>query len=135
MKSSDGGGEARPVVATELDEWPSDWSRDGKYLLYSINDPKSGFDIAYLKIDDKGEREAVRFLHTEFAEKAARFSPDGRFVVYESTESGRNEVYVQAFPGGGGKRQYRAAAATTRAGAGTAKSCITGTKVSFSPCR
>ena len=105
VKSSDGGGEARPVVATELDEWPSDWSGDGKYLLCSINDPKSGFDIAYLKIDDKGEREAVRFLHTEFAEKAARFSPDGRFVAYESTESGRYEVYVQAFPDGGGKRQ------------------------------
>ena len=105
VKSSDGGGEARPVLATELDEWPSDWSRDGKYLLYSINDPKSGFDIAYLQIDNEGEWEAVRFLHTEFAEKAARFSPDGRFVAYESTESGRYEVYVQAFPGGGGKRQ------------------------------
>ncbi len=72
VKSSDGGGDARPVVATELDEWPSDWSRDGKYLLYSTSDPKSGFDIAYLKIDNEGEWEAVRFLHTEFAEKGGQ---------------------------------------------------------------
>ena len=43
------------------------------------------------------------FLQTSFAELAAKFSPDGRYVAYVSNESGQMEVYVQPFPEGGRK--------------------------------
>jgi len=45
------------------------------------------------------------FLQTEANERAARFSPDGRWIAYTSDESGINQIYVQSFPDGGGKRQ------------------------------
>ena len=58
-----------------------------------------------MKIDDDRGTEGVPFLQTEFHERAAKFSPDRHFVAYASNESGHFEVYVQTFPGGGGKRQ------------------------------
>jgi hypothetical protein len=50
---------------------------------------------------------------TPFGEYGAQFSPDGRWVAYGSNESGRNEIFVQAFPGPGGKRQVSSAGGTT----------------------
>ena len=47
--------------------------------------------------------EATSFLATSFNERSAMFSPDGRWLAYASNESGRSEVYVQAYPGPGGK--------------------------------
>jgi Tol biopolymer transport system component len=51
------------------------------------------------------DREPRPFLDSPFSETRARFSPDGRWVVYDSNESGRQEIYVQAFPGPGRKWQ------------------------------
>ena len=45
------------------------------------------------------------FLNTDFTEEEGRFSPDGRWVVYMSNESGQREAYVRPFPGPGGKWQ------------------------------
>ena len=53
----------------------------------------------------EGEREAQPFLQTPFEEGGAVFSPDGRWLAYVSNESGRYEIYVQPFPGPGGKWQ------------------------------
>ena len=53
----------------------------------------------------KGERKAFLFLQTEFNETRATFSPDGRWIAYQSDESGRLEVYIRPFPGPGGKWQ------------------------------
>ncbi|MBN1491019.1 MAG: PD40 domain-containing protein [Phycisphaerae bacterium] len=52
-----------------------------------------------------GERKPVPFVNTSFDEGNGQFSPDGRWVAYQSNESGRDEVYVQPFPGPGGKWQ------------------------------
>jgi hypothetical protein len=52
-----------------------------------------------------GERKPYAFLHTEFAEGNAVFSPDGHWVAYQSNESGKGEVYVTSFPQAGGKWQ------------------------------
>ena len=51
------------------------------------------------------DRKVTPFLHGEFDENTGDFSPDGRWVAYESNESGRYEIYVQPFPGPGGKWQ------------------------------
>jgi hypothetical protein len=59
-----------------------------------------------------GEPKAFPFLQTEADEFGATMSPNGRWVAYVSDESGRYEVYVQSFPGGGGKRQVSTGGAT-----------------------
>ena len=66
------------------------------------NNPTTGFDIWVLRLAD---RKAQPFLRTPFNESVPRFSPDGRWLGYISNESGRYEVYVQPYPGPGGKWQ------------------------------
>ena len=106
IRPADGTGEPTLLVDNPLDERPNDWSPDGKYLLYSVNDEETGWDLWYLKRKEDGSGfEPVPFLQSSFSERAAKFSPDGRFVAYVSDESGRNEVYVRPFPGGDGKWQ------------------------------
>jgi Tol biopolymer transport system component len=81
---------------------PNSWSPDGQLLVFDDGDPTTGWDIWILSM---GDRKAQPFLRTPFNEGAARFSPDGRWLVYVSNESGRYEVYVQPYPGPGGKWQ------------------------------
>ncbi|MDA2925138.1 hypothetical protein MYX65_10915, partial [Acidobacteria bacterium AH-259-L09] len=80
-----------------------DWSRDGRFILYQENDPKTRADLWVLPMF--GDQKAIPFLQTEFHEPQAQFSPDGQWIAYVSTESGNYEVYVQPFPGPGGKWQ------------------------------
>ena len=75
---------------------PVSWSPDGRVLAFN-----RGRDIWMLPME--GERTPEPFVDTPFIEKAAAFSPDGRWIAYTSDESGRNEVYVRAYPGPGGK--------------------------------
>ena len=70
--------------------------------MYAQVAPKTGRDLWYETVDDRKQHV---FLQTPANETAARFSPDGRYVAYLSDESGRNEIYVQPFPGPGGKYQ------------------------------
>jgi WD40-like Beta Propeller Repeat len=53
----------------------------------------------------EGDRKPFPVVQTNFNERLAQFSPDGRWIAYESNESGRFEVYAQAFPTSGGKWQ------------------------------
>src|SRR5207247_1060925 len=53
----------------------------------------------------KGDRKPFPVARTNFDEREGQFSPDGKWVAYESNESGRFEIYVQPFPGPGGKFQ------------------------------
>ena len=104
LRQADGSGEKKVLASTSLDEVSSDWSHDGKYLLYQLNDPETGADLWYLKRNEDGSGwEPHPFLQTPFSERTPRLSPDGRYVAYVSTESGQDEVYVQPFPEGGGK--------------------------------
>jgi eukaryotic-like serine/threonine-protein kinase len=60
----------------------------------------------------EGDKTPHPFVRSRFVELRGRFSPDGRWVAYQSTESGRAEIYVQAFPGPGGKWQISTAGGT-----------------------
>jgi Tol biopolymer transport system component len=105
-KPSSDGGEARMQVGTALNERFPVWSPDGRVLLYQIFSPETKRDLFYRERQSDGSLgEPAAFLQTPFHEGAAQFSPDGRFVVYVSDESGRPEVYVRSFPDGGGKWQ------------------------------
>jgi serine/threonine-protein kinase len=83
---------------------PSDWTPDGKGVAFTQVSPETGPDVYVLPIEDR-ERKPIPFAQTKFAEGSPRFSPDGRWIAYTSNESGRNEIYVQSYPGPGPKIQ------------------------------
>jgi Tol biopolymer transport system component len=70
------------------------------YLFYTVEDAATGNDIWYLPLTG-ADRTPKPFINTPFNQSGARLSPDGRWVVYQSAESGQNEVYVQPFPATG----------------------------------
>jgi Tol biopolymer transport system component len=106
-KAADGQGEEKLLVKSDDLKIVSDWSRDGRTIAYSTRAKETGFDIWMMPVS--GEPKPVPFVKTPFAELWPVFSPDGRFVAYQSNESGRAEVYVQSFPGPGGKWQISTA--------------------------
>jgi Tol biopolymer transport system component len=99
---ADGSGGLEQLTTGEYNESPSSWSPDGQLLAFMETNPTTGQDIWVLRMSD---RKAQPFLRTRFNESVPRFSPDGRWLSYISDESGRYEVYVQPYPGPGGKWQ------------------------------
>ncbi len=77
--------------------YPTDWSPDGKNLLYWANE-----DLWIVPVDGKEKPYAI--AKTPFEERAGSFSPDGKWVAYSSNESGRYEIYLVPFPEADGKR-------------------------------
>jgi Tol biopolymer transport system component len=80
-------------------EEPQDVSSDGKWLLFSDHRQAGAADIHVLPLIPPGPPHP--FVKTRFNEYNPRFSPDGRWVVYESNISGKPEIYVKAFEGAG----------------------------------
>ena len=106
-KPADGSGAEETLVPGEsLIQIPTSWSPDGKFLAYWTVGSETGRDIFISPL--KGAGEPQPFVRTKFDELQARFSSDGRWIAYASDESGRFEVYVQPFPGPGGKWQVSA---------------------------
>ena len=75
------------------------WTHDGKFLMYTaVNTEGKGSGLWILPTaGSAAERKPLPFLRTEFNETGGRFSPDGRWVAYQSNQSGKNEVYVLPF--------------------------------------
>ena len=99
---ADGGGGGERLTTNSYQTAPASISRDGQLLAFIEDNPEAGRAIRVLNLAD---REAETFLQTGYEETAPKFSPDGNWMVYTSTESGRREVYVQPYPGPGGKWQ------------------------------
>jgi serine/threonine-protein kinase len=99
---ADGGGGLEHLITSEYNNFPMSWSPDGQLLAFVEVNPTTGYDIWVLRMSD---RKAQPFLRTPFNESTPRFSPDGRWLAYISDESGRFEIYVQPYPGPGGKWQ------------------------------
>lgn len=85
--------------------YPSDLSRDGRFLLCTRATGTST-DLYYIPLD--GDRTPHPFLEKPFHERDGQFSPDGRWVAYQANEGGHYEVYLQRFPGGGDRVQVSA---------------------------
>ena len=105
QKSAAGGGDEQPLLGAEsqhaagisaINLVPSDWSPDGRNIIFSAPTVVSGYDLWLLPM--AGDRKPVRFLASPGDQLHPNFSPDGRLVAYTSNESGRFEVYVQTFP-------------------------------------
>jgi serine/threonine protein kinase/Tol biopolymer transport system component len=103
IKSTAGTDEPSMILKSLSYNTPSDWSADGRWLLFQDVGKRADQDIWYLPME--GERVKKPFIQTEFNEQDAVFSPDGKWVAYTSDESSRNEIYVRAFPAGEGKWQ------------------------------
>ena len=95
QKPANGVTEEEVLLKSDRNKHPTSWSRDGRFLLYTVGEPKTMNDLWLLHLDH--DMKAVPFLATEFDERQARFSPDGHWVAYTSNESGHAEVYVRPF--------------------------------------
>ncbi len=114
-KEASGAGTEQRVTESANRQWPTDWSSDGRLVLYGEVAPDTAKDLWVLPVTPDGKPEAGvgarPYLRSRFNEDGGRFSPDlhpklgPRWVAYTSDESGRNEVYVQAFPEPRGKFQ------------------------------
>jgi WD40-like Beta Propeller Repeat len=96
------------LEGSEEKQYPTSWSHDGRFLAYSqLGGPKNGIYIGTLSMT--GERKSQLFLKTGFDTHGGQFSPDNRWMAYQSNESGRFEIYVRPFPGGTGQWQVSTA--------------------------
>ena len=95
IKVSSGADEEKLLLETPQDKYANDWSPDGRFLLYQITDPQTGYDLWVLPLE--GNQKPWPFLKTKFAELVGLFSPDGRWIAYISNESGQPEIYVRPF--------------------------------------
>lgn len=109
VKSASGLGTAEVLGLQGISPVATDWSRDGKHLLYQVVNGANSTDVGVLPLS--GDRTPRLVIQTPFTETRAKFSPDGRWIAYQSNESGQNEVYVASFHGAAGKWQ-----ASTRGG-------------------
>jgi len=99
---ADGSGPAEPLTSEALspNDIPGSWSPDGQVLAFVEQAARRSLWILPLK-----DRKAQPFGSSTAEETAPRFSPDGHWIAYDSTESGRDEIYVRPYPGPGGKWQ------------------------------
>ena len=93
LKSTTVDGEAELLLSEEGNVQPTDWSRDGRLVLFN----RRG-DVWMFSMQD---RKVSPLLDGPFTESHARFSPDGRRITYVSDETGAPEIYVRPFPGPG----------------------------------
>jgi eukaryotic-like serine/threonine-protein kinase len=101
QKLASGVGPEELLLKSEIPSLPTSWSADGKFILYTGVDPKTSLDLWVLPL--VGDRKPFPFLQTPFNEYGAAFSPDGRWIAYQSNDQGVYEVYVQTFPASGNK--------------------------------
>lgn len=95
QKTSNGGGAEELVYTSSEGKGPNSWSPDGRFLLYySLGQPTH---LKLLAVAGPADRKPVPLVDAQFTSITGRFSPDGRWIVYSSNESGKNEVAVRPF--------------------------------------
>jgi Tol biopolymer transport system component len=94
--SAAGGGVEQEIATWPHTVRPTDWSSDGRLLLFTSRDPRTGLDVWVMPVMGDGKANAL--IQTSFNESDARFSPDGRWVAYVSNDSGVDQVFVRSFP-------------------------------------
>jgi serine/threonine-protein kinase len=114
---ADGGGDVVQLTRTAIDpggspsphfQRPYSFSPDGKWLVFEKDSSQTKIDVWALQIenaktDHPEVRTPVPILMSEYNEQAPMISPDGRWLAYQSDETGTDQVYVRPFPGPGGK--------------------------------
>ena len=106
VKTADGSGDRQPVVKFEKGHLGAAFvaaSPDGKYLAFVMIGPAGKLDIYTVPL--AGDRIPRPFIKSLVNASVPTFAPDGKWLAYESNQSGRNEVYITPFPEGGA--QYK----------------------------
>ena len=107
-KRSDTSGSEEPVLESVAAKYPSDWAPDGRYIGYTSKTPGNSRSAIWI-LPRFGDRQPHIFLQSDSNVGEGIFSPDGHWMAYSSDETGRSEIYVTPFPGGGSKWQVSAA--------------------------
>jgi Tol biopolymer transport system component len=113
-RAVDGSSTEKPLAGSTEAKHLEDWSPDGRFVLYHEQNPKTNRDLWALPID--GDSKPVLVANTPFEERNGRFSPDSRWIAYSSNETGQGEIYVQPFPGQGGRFQIATGAESSTTG-------------------
>jgi Tol biopolymer transport system component/DNA-binding winged helix-turn-helix (wHTH) protein len=93
--------ETELLLKTDSNKSVSSWSPDGRHLLFRSTTQDMGYDIWALPFDENGKPGTpFAVVQTAAAEREAEFSPNGKWIAYQSTASGRSEILVQPFPTG-----------------------------------
>jgi eukaryotic-like serine/threonine-protein kinase len=96
-QAADGTGPVERLTdSTNTQEFPTSFAPDGTRLVFRRGTPNGASDIGMLSLGS--ERRVTVLMETPFAEWNAEVSPNGRWVAYQSSESGRDEIYVRPFP-------------------------------------
>lgn len=106
VKNTNGSGNEEVIFTSDYDKYLSDISPDDRYLLISsVNNvrTRTGWDIEILPLF--GNKKPTEFLATNFYEYNAKFSPNMKWIVYQSDESGKYQIYIAPFDGKSGKWQ------------------------------
>jgi Tol biopolymer transport system component len=106
---SDGSGKPQPLTQSKNLQFPYSFTGDGKRLAFLELNPETQYDIWTVPVESDGAGLRVGkpepFVQTPFDERHPTFSLDGRWLAFDSNESGSYQVYVRAFPDNGGKWQ------------------------------
>jgi serine/threonine-protein kinase len=107
---ADGTGDVQRLTESTYSQSPASWHPSSKFLAFTElkPQPQTGVDLMILPLEGDETSgwkpgKPIAFLSTPFTEQEPMFSPDGRWLAYQSNESGEFEVYVRPFPGPGGK--------------------------------
>ncbi|HEV8231856.1 MAG TPA: hypothetical protein VGQ75_05880, partial [Thermoanaerobaculia bacterium] len=119
-KPASGSGEPRLAVGSSADKFPTDWSHDGRFIVYHTfggfvpekDRPAQGKTFWDIWVAPMDGGKPFPFLATKAVEVQGQISPDGRWIAYTSDESGRLEVYVTRFPDKRGRWQISSTGGT-----------------------
>jgi eukaryotic-like serine/threonine-protein kinase len=100
-----GTGAPEMPIDSDADEYPTDWSRDGRYIALTFSGGKGQTNNGIWVLPLFGNHKPFPYLQSGFNKSDAVFSLDGRWMAYVSDESGKSEVYLSPFPSGNGKWQ------------------------------
>lgn len=96
---ADGTGKPQLIPTPLGQNWPTDWTPDDKYIVFTHNVANRPASIWMVLSDGKGEARPI--VEATFDALGGRVSPDGHWLAYQSNETGQDEVYVQPFPAPG----------------------------------
>jgi serine/threonine protein kinase/Tol biopolymer transport system component len=95
QKAASGAGPEELLLKSDFRKRAMDWSADGRFILYREINPQTNADLWVVPLE--GESTPWQWLNTRFSEPVGKFSPDGKWIAYQSNESGRSEIFLRGF--------------------------------------